>query len=63
MYKYFSVLKALDYCFKIYHVLNLKYPKQSAIVWQFVQTFFYKIKTPYDGAYMYSSIYRLIKEI
>jgi len=47
-YKMFSVLKAFDTCFKIFHVFNLEYPIESANVWLFIQTYFYNITTKYD---------------
>lgn len=47
-YKLFSVLKAFDTCFKIFHVFNVEYPDASTDVWLFIQTFFYNINTKYD---------------
>lgn len=47
-YKLTSFLKALDICFKIFHVFNLEYPKEGYWVWLFVQKFLYCIDTPYD---------------
>lgn len=47
-YKMFSAHKALDICFKIFHVFNVEYPIESSDVWLFIQTFFYNIKTKYD---------------
>lgn len=47
-YKLTSFLKALDICFKIFHVFNLEYPKEGYWVWLFVQKFLYGIDTPYD---------------
>lgn len=43
-----SMLRALDVCFKIFHVFNLKYPIESKIVWQFIQHIFYEIKLKSD---------------
>lgn len=47
-FKVFSVLQAVDVCFKIFHVFNLKYPDASYLVWTFIQNFFFKIATKYD---------------
>jgi len=47
-YKMFSAVKAIDICFKIFHVFNVEYPIESNDVWLFIQTFFYNIKTKYD---------------
>ncbi len=42
-YTFLSFLAALDCCFKIYHVFNLKYAAASKNVWLFVELFFYKM--------------------
>lgn len=47
-YQMFSVVAALDICFKAFHVLNLEYPHESSSVWQFIQTYFYQIKHKKD---------------
>ncbi|CAI6348572.1 unnamed protein product [Macrosiphum euphorbiae] len=47
-YKVFSPIKALDICFKIFHVFNIEYPIESVNVWLFVQKFFYNIVNKYD---------------
>lgn len=36
-YKIITVLKAIDVCFKIFHVFNLEYPLESYNVWLFLQ--------------------------
>lgn len=46
-FKFSSFVKCLDMCFKIFHVLNFQYPIYCKGVWNFIQMFFYKIKTPY----------------
>ncbi|XP_066594187.1 uncharacterized protein [Prorops nasuta] len=48
IYKLESVLQAVDICFKIFHVFNLKYPPESEHIWQLVQLYIYNIKTVYD---------------
>lgn len=47
-YKLPSFLTSLDTCFKIFHVLNLKYPCDCTEVWYFVQRYFYCIKRKED---------------
>lgn len=43
-FEFNSVVRAVDVCFKIYHVLNLEYPKPSTTFWTFIENFFYKFK-------------------
>lgn len=50
-FKCVSLLAALDCTFKLFQVFNLEYPLQCKAVWQFIQTFFYNIKTKYDDAF------------
>lgn len=50
-YKFFSIVKAIDLCFKIYHVFNLEYPLESINVWLFIQRYFYNIKLQCDKPY------------
>lgn len=38
-YKLPNIVKAVDVCFKIIHVFNLKYPMESVLVWTFIQVF------------------------
>lgn len=47
-YKLLTVLKAIDVCFKIFHVFNLEYPLECSNVWLFLQVYFYEISTKYD---------------
>lgn len=47
-YTFFSIVKALDICIKIYHVFNIEYPIESLNVWLFLQRFFYNIKLKSD---------------
>ncbi|XP_017476008.1 PREDICTED: uncharacterized protein LOC108366200 isoform X3 [Rhagoletis zephyria] len=42
-YKFDNVIKCIDVCFKIFHVLNLKYPSECKSIWFFVQQYFYDI--------------------
>jgi hypothetical protein len=36
-----NLVKALDVCFKLFYVLDIHYPWQSAHAWEFVQKCFY----------------------
>jgi len=47
-YKFFSIVKAIDSCFKIYHVFNIEYPIESINVWLFIQHYFFNIKSKFD---------------
>jgi len=47
-YIFFSIIKALDMCFKIYHLFNIEYPLESISVWLFIQRFFNNIKLLYN---------------
>lgn len=47
-YKFESIVMAVDYCFKLHFVLNLKYSPYCLQIWTFIQKYFYSIKTPYD---------------
>lgn len=48
LYNIDNPLKAVDICFKIYHVLNASYPVECEHVWLFLQKLVYAINTPYD---------------
>lgn len=47
-YKFPNIVKAVDLCFKIFHVFNLKYPIESVLVWTFLQNYIYDIHTEFD---------------
>lgn len=47
-YRMPSAVKAIDTCFKIFHVFNLEYPKASLLVWAFIQKHLYKLFTNSD---------------
>lgn len=59
-YKFFNILNAIDICFKIFHLFNIKYPIQCESVWQFIQCYFYEIKSK---SYTYPSVSILCNEI
>lgn len=60
-YKTDSILSALDICFKLFFVLNLKYSPQSAQVWQFIQKYFFEISV--DGEKCFTQISSLISDL
>lgn len=41
LYKVPSALKAIDLCFKIFHVFDIEYPIESAHIWLLIQRFLY----------------------
>lgn len=47
-YKCLSVLDALDFCFKIYQILDAKYPFQCSHLWYLIQWRVYKYFTRRD---------------
>lgn len=47
-YKFTNFIAALDCCFKIFYVLNLRHPKDSYNFWLFIQKYFYEIELPED---------------
>lgn len=48
LYKVPSVLKAIDICFKVFHVLHVQYPLECEQIWLFLQKAIYKISTTWD---------------
>jgi len=48
MYKVDSILRSVEVCYNIFHLLNLEYPSQSSIVWLFVKKYFFGVTSPYD---------------
>lgn len=50
-YKHDSVLAALDTCFKLFFVLQARYPEESAPVWTLIQRGFYQLQTKWDKVY------------
>lgn len=43
-----SFIHSLDICFKIFHVLSLKYPIACEQAWLFIQKYFFQIDTKFD---------------
>lgn len=48
MYKMDNVLKAIDILYKIFQVINIKYPAGCEQVWLFIQQYIYGRKTKWD---------------
>lgn len=46
--KFSNFIQSLDFCFKLYQVWNLHYPKESELVWNFIQQHIFNIFTPFD---------------
>lgn len=50
IYQEFSTfIEALDFMFKLTHVLNLEYSEDCRQVWMFIQKYFYEINTLWDS--------------
>lgn len=45
-YKLENIIHSLDIAFKMFNVLNLRYPPHCKLVWFFIQEYFYEIKIP-----------------
>lgn len=45
LYKFNSIIAALDICFKLFFVLNLEYPCKSHNVWTFFEKNIFELKT------------------
>lgn len=48
MYKMENVLKAIDILYKIFQILNVKYPSACEQVWLFIQRYIYGRTTKWD---------------
>lgn len=48
--KYFfkNPLEAIESCFNIFMALNVKYPAETKVIWNFVQRYIFKISTQHD---------------
>lgn len=46
--KFKRFIEALDFCFKLTRILNIKYSEDCLQLWTFFQVYFYKITTPND---------------
>lgn len=48
MYKVENILKAVDILYKIFQVLDMKYPIGCEQIWLFIQIYIYERKTKWD---------------
>lgn len=60
LYKIDSVIKAIDVCFKIFHVLHVKYPPECSLVWLLLQKGIYRMSTKWDKKS--TKVYTLLQE-
>ncbi|XP_072766491.1 uncharacterized protein [Anoplolepis gracilipes] len=49
LYKTNSTLKAIDVCFKIFHVFQVSYPLMSEHFWMLIQKGIYNLNTKWDS--------------
>jgi len=42
LYKVDTPLRAIDLCFKIFHVMNASYPPEAETAWTFIEQIVYK---------------------
>lgn len=45
-YQLETAVKAIDLCFKLYHVLNLEYPPEAEQIWYFFEQYFFELLNP-----------------
>jgi len=57
-----TLLKAIDLCFKLFHVLNLEYSPQAQQVWHFFEHYFFDISDKKKGR-QFLSIQSLCKDL
>lgn len=48
LYKVNSTIEAIDICFKVFHVFQLKYPGASEHLWMLIQKGIYNLTTEWD---------------
>lgn len=48
LYNVTSAFKAIDTCFKMFHVLNIEYPSASNHIWLLIQRELYSFTTKHD---------------
>lgn len=54
-YQFNSLIRGLDFLFKIFHVFNAKYPLQSEHIWTLIQQGLFKMNTKGDKTFPYIS--------
>ncbi len=60
-YKMFTLIAAIDCCFKCFHVFDLKYPLECINIWQFIQNYYFKLTHEEDDVIIVNS--QLIKSL
>lgn len=63
LYEFDSFIKAVDFCFKIFHIFNFKYPVECVLIWIFIQKAFYNIHLESDNEEDITQINSLIKKL
>lgn len=61
IYKVHSILRAVEVCYKIFHLFNLEYPLESITVWLFIQKYFFNFSSKYDKPY--SKLSQIMSEL
>ncbi|KAB7502265.1 hypothetical protein Anas_12542 [Armadillidium nasatum] len=61
LYGFDSPLKAIENCFKVFHVAHARYPFECESVWLFIQKYFFEIETEWDKTV--SDVCELISDI
>ncbi|XP_031353765.1 uncharacterized protein LOC116178415 [Photinus pyralis] len=54
-FKFYNIIRAMDICFKIFHVFNLEYPNECHMFWTFIETYLYNVKSNKS----YTKVYEL----
>lgn len=61
LYKMTSITHAVDTCYKIFNVFNLKYPTECFNFWFFIQKYFFELKTTDDP--IVPSVLQLVNQL
>ena len=48
-YRVDDLMTAVDLCFKSFHTLNATYPKECAVIWEFLESFVYNCSFKSDA--------------
>uniref|UniRef100_A0A1I8P1J6 Uncharacterized protein n=1 Tax=Stomoxys calcitrans TaxID=35570 RepID=A0A1I8P1J6_STOCA len=57
-----NFLRALDICFKSFHLFNLQYPKASDPFWTFIEAYFYDIDTGSKKSYKINTLLQELRD-
>lgn len=61
-YKFHSFLRAVDICFKTIYVFDLDFPNESIMFWNFIETFFYNMKSKHSFSKVHVLSQALVNE-